>query len=71
MLNHLDEKGNPKMVDVSEKQVSRRKAVARSIVELPAQVLTLLVEGDLQTKKVRYFKRLLSQASWPLKKRAS
>ncbi|MEO6149003.1 MAG: cyclic pyranopterin monophosphate synthase MoaC [Mucilaginibacter sp.] len=55
MLTHLDDNGNPTMVDVSEKQVSRRTAVARSIVGLPAEVLALLVEGDLQTKKGSVF----------------
>ncbi|RYE21090.1 MAG: cyclic pyranopterin monophosphate synthase MoaC [Sphingobacteriales bacterium] len=55
MLNHLDSDGNPTMVDVSEKQVSRRTAIARSVVELPAEVLALLVDGDLQTKKGSVF----------------
>jgi cyclic pyranopterin phosphate synthase len=55
MLTHLDDKGNPNMVDVSEKQVSRRKAVARSIVVLPDEVLQLLVDGELQTKKGSVF----------------
>lgn len=43
------------MVDVSEKQVTRRKAVARSIVVLPNEVLQQLVEGELQTKKGSVF----------------
>jgi cyclic pyranopterin phosphate synthase len=51
MLSHLDEKGNPRMVDVGEKQVSRRTAVARSVVSLPAEVLEHLADRDLITKK--------------------
>lgn len=43
------------MVDVGEKQVTRRTAVARSIVSLPEEVLTQLVDGDLQTKKGSIF----------------
>ncbi|MDF2431644.1 MAG: cyclic pyranopterin monophosphate synthase [Mucilaginibacter sp.] len=39
------------MVDVTEKKVSHRTAVARSIVSLPDEVLKHLIEGDLQTKK--------------------
>ena len=43
------------MVDVGEKQVSRRTAVARSIVSLPAEVLEQLANGDIQTKKGSVF----------------
>ena len=55
MITHLDNQGNATMVDVSEKQVSQRTAVARSIVFLPAQVLEHLTGGDLQTKKGSVF----------------
>src|SRR3569833_814040 len=51
MFSHLDKVGNPTMVDVSEKQVSRRTATARSIVSLPAEVLEQLSNSDIQTKK--------------------
>jgi cyclic pyranopterin monophosphate synthase len=54
-FSHLDEKGRATMVDVSEKQVSRRSATARSIVVLPAEVLTQLTDGDIQTKKGSVF----------------
>jgi len=43
------------MVDVGEKQVTRRTAVARSIVSLPGEILAQLVDGDLQTKKGSVF----------------
>ncbi len=43
------------MVDVSEKQVSHRTATARSIVSLPEEVLTQLMDGDIQTKKGSVF----------------
>ncbi len=43
------------MVNVGEKQVTRRTAVARSIVLLPEEVLMELVDGDLQTKKGSVF----------------
>ncbi len=55
MLTHLDNKGNPAMVDVSEKKVTSRTATARSIVVLPDEVLTHLADGDLQTKKGSVF----------------
>jgi cyclic pyranopterin phosphate synthase len=55
VITHLDNKGNPTMVDVTGKQVSRRTATARSTVVLPAEVLEHLTGGDLQTKKGSVF----------------
>lgn len=55
MLSHLDNQDNPLMVDVTEKSVSHRTAVARSIVFLPDEVLNHLVSGDIQTKKGSVF----------------
>jgi len=55
VLSHVDSNGNPTMVDVSDKQLSRRSATARSIVLLPDKVLAHLTNGDLQTKKGSVF----------------
>jgi len=55
MITHLDDKGNPHMVDVSEKQVSLRTATARSIVSLPAEVLDTITNGELNSKKGTVF----------------
>ncbi len=55
MLTHLDDQGNPNMVDVTEKQVTYRAATARSIVSLPDEVLKYITNGDLQTKKGSVF----------------
>jgi cyclic pyranopterin phosphate synthase len=55
MLTHINKEGNPTMVDVGEKQVSRRTATARSIVSLPSEVLAQLINGDIQTKKGSVF----------------
>jgi cyclic pyranopterin phosphate synthase len=55
VITHLDNKGNPNMVDVTEKQVSHRTALARSIVSLPDEVLQHLTNCDLQTKKGSVF----------------
>jgi len=54
-FSHLDERGQPNMVDIGGKSVSRRTAVARSIVSLPAEVLEQLTNGDIQTKKGSVF----------------
>ena len=54
-LSHLNEQGLATMVDVGEKKISQRKAVARSIVELPPAVYEKLTNGDIQTKKGSVF----------------
>lgn len=54
-LTHLDEQGRANMVDVGDKQVTKRTAKARSIVVLPEAVLQQLTNGDIQTKKGSVF----------------
>ncbi len=54
-FSHLNEQGQPVMVDASEKQISHRTATAQSIVSLPIEVLTQLTNGDIQTKKGSVF----------------
>jgi cyclic pyranopterin phosphate synthase len=54
-FTHLNEQGQPAMVDVSAKQVSHRVARAQSIVVMPASVMDNLTNGDIQTKKGSVF----------------
>lgn len=54
-LTHLNQQGLATMVDVGEKKITQRKAVARSIVELPPEVYEKLIDGDIQTKKGSVF----------------
>ncbi len=51
MLTHLDSTGNPSMVDVSEKTATKRIAKARSIVVLGDEIMDLLQNDEIQTKK--------------------
>jgi cyclic pyranopterin phosphate synthase len=55
VLTHLDDKGKPAMVNVSSKAVTHRVATAQSVVYLPPEVLSQLVNGDIQTKKGAVF----------------
>lgn len=55
MLTHLDDQDNPKMVDVGDKPVTRRTATAQSMVVLPAEIIALIHQGELQTKKGSVF----------------
>lgn len=48
MLTHLDSKGNAKMVDVADKQNTKREAVARGIVKMQAPTLALITGGNIK-----------------------
>lgn len=50
-LTHLDEQGNPSMVDVGEKKPTRRTARAQACVHLSDELLSLLADSEIQTKK--------------------
>jgi cyclic pyranopterin phosphate synthase len=50
-LSHIDKSGNPAMVDVSEKQVTRRTARARAEVHLGKEILEQITDNELITKK--------------------
>ena len=50
-FTHLDSAGNPSMVDVGEKAVTRRTAIARATVSLPEEVLRHFEGEDIRTKK--------------------
>jgi cyclic pyranopterin phosphate synthase len=46
-LTHLDESGRARMVNVGEKPVTNRRAVASGEVRMRPATLTLLTDGDL------------------------
>ena len=50
-FTHINEEGKVNMVNVADKAVTTRKAVARSTVQLPQEVFEKLTGGDIQTKK--------------------
>jgi cyclic pyranopterin phosphate synthase len=54
-FTHLNEQGQPAMVDVGSKQATLRIATARSIVEMPGQVMQHFVNGDIQSPKGAVF----------------
>ena len=54
-LTHLNDKGQPAMVNVSEKPVSLRTAIARSIVSMPQEVISHFIDGDIKSKKGSVF----------------
>jgi len=50
-FSHLNERGESRMVDVSDKPETRRRAVAEAWVKLPAEVAIHFREGDLHGPK--------------------
>jgi len=46
-LSHLDEAGRARMVDVSDKDVTRREATARGRIHMEPSTLARIVEGTL------------------------
>lgn len=50
-FTHLDKSGNPKMVDVGDKNLTKRVAIATSTVTLPDEVINLFDSSDIKTKK--------------------
>ncbi|SNR51669.1 MULTISPECIES: cyclic pyranopterin monophosphate synthase MoaC [Hymenobacter] len=50
-LTHLNAAGQPAMVDVGQKVPTRRVARARSRVVLGPEIMALVKEGDLPTRK--------------------
>jgi len=50
-FTHLNKEGNPTMVDVGGKAVTERVAVARAIISVEKEILDLLEDNEIQTKK--------------------
>ena len=57
-LTHFDDKGAAHMVDVSEKAVTARVAVARGAVEMAPETLALITEGRAKKGDVLSVARL-------------
>jgi len=47
-LTHIDESGRAKMVDVGQKPVTERVAVARGSVAMRPATLQLIIEGNVK-----------------------
>ena len=46
-LSHLDEQGRARMVDVSEKEITSRIAVARGTIRMRPKTLALILEEKI------------------------
>lgn len=61
-LSHLDESGRVRMVDVSEKPVSRRTAVAEGLIRMKASTLEAIRSGDVEKGEALAVARLAAIA---------
>jgi len=50
-FSHLDEKGDPAMVDVSNKEITTRLAKAQSVVVLPREIIEIIQKDEIHSKK--------------------
>ena len=50
-FTHIDKKGDPAMVDVGDKSVTKREASAQTKVILPAKVIEIISKDEIHTKK--------------------
>jgi cyclic pyranopterin phosphate synthase len=57
-FTHFDAEGNARMVDVSEKQITERSAIARASVFMQAETLQLILSGGVKKGDVLQVARL-------------
>jgi cyclic pyranopterin phosphate synthase len=69
-LTHIDDLGNPQMVDVSLKQITLRTARAQAIVQVSNEILGLIKKGELTTKKGPVFQTAILAGVMGAKKTA-
>lgn len=67
-FTHLDPSGNPTMVDVSSKSVTYREAVAISKVLLSPEILGILQNDEIHTKKGPVFQTAILAGIMAIKK---
>ena len=67
-LSHINPDNNPAMVNVSDKAITKRIAKARSIVKLTPEIMKLLNEGEIMTKKGTVFQTAIIAGTMAAKK---
>lgn len=50
-FSHISKDGEPSMVDVGDKMITDRKAIARAIVNLGSEIIAEIEKNGFQTKK--------------------
>lgn len=68
MLTHIDQDNRPQMVDVSNKEVTSRTAIAAGTIWLGETIMKELESGDIKTKKGPVFATAIIAATMAVKK---
>jgi cyclic pyranopterin phosphate synthase len=69
-FSHLNTDDNPNMVDVSDKLVTKREAVARAKIVVPPNIMPFLIESNFNTKKGAVFQTAILAGIMGVKKTA-
>lgn len=67
-FTHVDEKNNPCMVNVEQKDITVRQATAQSIVNLPPEVLSHFSNNDINSPKGPVFHTAIIAGTMAVKK---
>ena len=67
-FSHINKEGNPKMVDVSGKNVTKRKATAKATMFLGKEVVSHFNDNELVTKKGPVFQTAIIAGIQTVKK---
>lgn len=67
-FTHLNSKDNPKMVNVSDKKITKRTAVAKAIMFLGEEIISKFENDDLKTKKGPVFQTAIIAGIQAVKK---
>ena len=67
-FTHIDASGQPNMVDVTEKKMTTRTAIARTLMVLGSEVIKSLKENNYSTKKGPVFQTAIVAGNMAVKK---
>lgn len=67
-FTHVDPENQPGMVDVSNKDTTRREATAESIVTLGKEIMQHMQDGDIESKKGPVFQTAIIAGTMAAKK---
>ncbi|QTE24118.1 cyclic pyranopterin monophosphate synthase MoaC [Polaribacter cellanae] len=67
-FTHINKKGNPKMVNVSDKKITKRTAIAKATMFLGKEVISNFSDNELTTKKGSVFQTAIIAGIQAVKK---
>lgn len=67
-LTHVDDNNNPAMVDITEKSISHRVAIAEGFITLPVEVFAHIHSGEITVKKGPVLQTALIAGTMAVKK---